>query len=77
MTEFVTRMSFLEFILFDTSLYVCICFFIIYIKFSKGLESFLVTSGHVIETDLVHFIVYWSMYIIIGKGVWPGYNLVL
>jgi hypothetical protein len=77
MTEFMTRMSFLEFILFDTSLYLSICFFIIYIKFLKGIEFFLVTSGHVVETDLVQFVVYWLMYIIIGKQVWPGYNLVL
>jgi hypothetical protein len=72
MTEFVTRMSFLEFILFGTSLYVSICFFIIYIKFLKGIESFLLTSGHVIETDLVQCVVYWLMYITISKGVWPG-----
>jgi hypothetical protein len=42
----------------------------------KGIDSFLVTSGHVVETDLVQFLVYWLMYIIIGKGVRPGYNLV-
>ncbi len=77
MTEFVTRMSSLEFIRFETSLYVSIFFFILYINFPKGMESFLVTSGRVIETVLVKFVVYWSMYLIIGKGVWPGYNLVL
>jgi hypothetical protein len=77
MTEFVSRISFLEFILFDTSMYVSVFFFVIYLNISRGVESFLVTSGHVVETDLVQFIVYWSMYIIIGKGIWPGYNLVL
>ncbi len=65
MTELVSRMNFLEFTFFHTSLYVL-----------KGIDSFLVTSSHVIETDLVQFVVNWSMYIIIGKGVRPGYNLV-
>ncbi len=77
MTEFVYRMSFLEFILFDTSMYVSIFFFVIYLNIPRGIEFFLVISGHVVETDLVQFVVYWSMYIIIGKEIWPGYNLVL
>jgi hypothetical protein len=77
MTEFESRMSFLEFILFHTSLYVSIFFFIIYMNFLKGIEYFLVTSDLVVETDLVQLVVYWSMYIIIGNGVWPGYKLVL
>ncbi len=77
MTEFESRMSFLEFRIFHTSQYVSIFFFIMYMNFLKGNESFLVTSGHVVETDLVQFIVYWLMYIIIGKEVWSGYNLVL
>ena len=56
MTEFVSRVFFLEFILFHTSLYV-----------SKGVESFLVTPGHFVETNLVQFVVYWSMYISLAR----------
>ncbi len=44
-------------------------------ELSEGNESFLVISGHVVEIDLVQFVVYWLMYIIIGLGVWPGYSI--
>ena len=77
MTEFVSRMGFLESILLYATLYVTICFFINNMHFLEGIESFLVSSRHVVETDLVQFIVYWSMYIINCKGVQPCYNLLL
>ena len=63
MTEFVSRMSFLESILLCAALYVTICSFVINMNFLEGIEFFLVLSRHVVETHLVQFIVYWSMYV--------------